>query len=63
MSFFSMGGYAAYVWPSFGAAAAILFALFYLSRRTLKAREAEMQSLETQREESQAGADSHGDSQ
>jgi len=63
MSFFSMGGYAAYVWPSFGAAAAILFALFYFSRRTLKAREAEMRALEARRDELQAAAESQGSSQ
>ena len=46
MSFFSMGGYAAYVWPSFGVAAVILLALLFFSRRALKAREAEMRALE-----------------
>ena len=52
MSFFSMGGYAVYVWPSFGAAAVIMIALLYFSRRTLKSREAEMRALEAARAQS-----------
>ncbi|MBR72030.1 MAG: heme exporter protein CcmD [Rhodospirillaceae bacterium] len=46
MSFFSMGGYAAYVWPSFGASIFILIFLFYGSWRVLKSREANLRSLE-----------------
>ena len=46
MSFFEMGGYAAYVWPAFGAAAAVMVALFVLSIRTMRAREAALRTLE-----------------
>ena len=46
MSFFEMGGYAAYVWPAFGAAAAIMIALLVQSLRTMRAREAALRSLE-----------------
>ena len=46
MSFFEMGGYAAYVWPAFGAAATIMVALLVLSIRTMRAREAALKNLE-----------------
>ncbi|MDD9993382.1 MAG: heme exporter protein CcmD [Rhodospirillales bacterium] len=46
MSFFEMGGYAAYVWPAFGAAAAIMIALLLFSIRAMRAREAALRSLE-----------------
>ena len=46
MSFFEMGGYAAYVWPAFGAAAVIMVALLVLSIRTMRAREAALRTLE-----------------
>ena len=46
MSFFEMGGYAAYVWPAFGAAAVIMVALLVLSIRTMRAREAALRALE-----------------
>ena len=46
MSFFEMGGYAAYVWPAFGAAAAVMIALLVLSLRDMRAREAALRKLE-----------------
>ena len=46
MSFFDMGGYAAYVWPAFGAAAVIMVGLLVLSIRTMRAREAALRALE-----------------
>lgn len=49
MSFFEMGGYAAYVWPAFGAAAAIMIALLVASLRAMRAREAELRALEAAR--------------
>ena len=49
MSFFEMGGYAAYVWPAFGAAAAIMVALLVLSIRTMRVREAALKTLEARR--------------
>ena len=46
MSFFEMGGYAAYVWPAFGAAAAMMIALLALSLRAMRTREATLRTLE-----------------
>jgi len=45
MSFLSMGGYAAFVWPAFAFAALVLTGLFLASWREAKAREAELESL------------------
>ena len=60
MSFFEMGGYAAYVWPAFGAAAAIMVALLVLSIRTMRVREAALSSLEATARRRRA-ADGDGD--
>lgn len=49
--FLAMGGYAAYVWPAFGIALALLLALLVASRRRLKSREAELAALERTRDE------------
>ncbi len=46
MSFFEMGGYAAYVWPAFGVGAVVLIALLVLSLLRLKSREAALRRLE-----------------
>ena len=37
--YFAMGGYAAFIWPSYGVAALLLVALFLLSARRLQAAE------------------------
>jgi heme exporter protein D len=37
--YFAMGGYAAFVWPTYGVAAVLLVALFLLSARRLHAAE------------------------
>jgi len=37
--YFAMGGYAAFIWPSYGVAALLLAALFLLSARRLKSAE------------------------
>jgi heme exporter protein D len=37
--YFAMGGYGAFVWPSYGAAVLLLAALFLLSARRLRAAE------------------------
>ena len=37
--YFAMGGYAAFVWPSYGVAALLLVVLFLLSARRLQAAE------------------------
>jgi heme exporter protein D len=34
--FFAMGGYAAFIWPSYGVAALLLVVLFILSARRLQ---------------------------
>ena len=57
MSFFEMGGYAAYVWPAFGAAAVIMVALLVLSIRTMRAREAALRALEATARRQRAVAD------
>jgi heme exporter protein D len=46
MTFFEMGGYAAYVWPAFGIAAVVMIALLVLSLQRLRSREAELRRLE-----------------
>ncbi len=46
MSFFEMGGYAAYVWPAFGVGAVVMIGLLVLSIRRLRLREAELKRLE-----------------
>ena len=46
MSFFEMGGYAAYVWPAFGAGAVALIALLAISLHGLKSREKALSQLE-----------------
>ena len=60
MSFFEMGGYAAYVWPAVGAAAVIMVALLLLSIRTMRAREAALRTLEATARRRRA-ADGDGD--
>lgn len=49
MSFWEMGGYAAYVWPAFGATAVILMGLLVISVRTLRSRERTLRTLEAAR--------------
>ncbi|MDP6473905.1 MAG: heme exporter protein CcmD [Alphaproteobacteria bacterium] len=46
MSFFEMGGYAAYIWPAFGVGALVLIGLLVISLRRLKSREAALLRLE-----------------
>ena len=45
-SYFEMGGYAAYVWPAYGLAAAIMLGLWAVTARSLHAREAELKTLQ-----------------
>lgn len=45
-AFFAMGGYALYVWGSYGVAAAVLIGLLLLSLRGLKANETLLATLE-----------------
>ncbi|HTY66229.1 MAG TPA: heme exporter protein CcmD [Alphaproteobacteria bacterium] len=48
-SFFAMGGYAAYVWPAYGVAAAVLIGVWIASVRGLRARESEIEAVEAER--------------
>ena len=61
MSFFEMGGYAAYVWPAFGAAAVIMIALLVQSLRAMRAREATLKSLEVAARRRHAAGGGDGD--
>ncbi len=61
MSFFDMGGYAAYVWPAFGAAAAIMIALLAHSLRAMRAREAALKGLEAAARRQRAAEGGEGD--
>ncbi|UEM20940.1 heme exporter protein CcmD [Skermanella mucosa] len=47
--FFSMGGYAAYVWPAYGVAAVFLVGMLVASLRGLRRHEALLKTLETSR--------------
>jgi heme exporter protein D len=44
-----MGGYAAYVWPAYGLAAIGMIGILVFTRRTLKAREREFETLKNAR--------------
>ena len=44
-SFFAMGGYAAFVWPSFAVAVIVLGGLYLLSSQALRRRERELEAL------------------
>ena len=48
MSFFEMGGYAAYVWPAFGVGAVVLIALLAISLLGMKSREKALRRLEAE---------------
>ncbi len=45
VEFLSMGGYARFVWPAFAVAAVMMAVLALVSRRTLRARQAELEAL------------------
>ncbi len=49
MNFLSMGGYAAYIWPTYGVAVVVLGALVVTSLRTARARAAEVAAMEATR--------------
>ena len=44
-AFIDMGGYAAFVWPSYALAAVGIIAVWYMSRRTVKNRQRELDQL------------------
>ncbi len=45
--YLSMGGYAAFVWPAFAVAAAVMTALALVSRHGLRARQTELEALQS----------------
>ena len=45
----NMGGYAAWVWPAYGLAAIAIVGVLVATRRTLKAREREFETLKSAR--------------
>jgi heme exporter protein D len=47
-SFLAMGGYAAYVWPAYGAAIAILAAIWLDGQRRRRAAEKALAAMEAQ---------------
>ncbi len=46
VGFLAMGGYAVYVWPAYGLAAAVLIGLWLASARSLRAREREIETAD-----------------
>jgi len=44
--FFDMGGYGAYIWPSYGLTAVVMIVMLVASLRMLRQNEATLQSLE-----------------
>ena len=49
MSYLAMGGYAAWVWPSYGLATLGVVGILFFTRRTLRAREREFETLKSER--------------
>ena len=43
--FFSLGGYAEFVWPAYAVAAAIMLGVLFESIRSLRTRERELKAL------------------
>lgn len=53
--FFHMGGYAAFVWPAYAVAAAVMVWLTLASQRRLRANEATLAALRAERREGEPG--------
>ena len=49
LNYLNMDGYAAWVWPAYGLATVALVGILVQTRRTLKAREREFESLKSSR--------------
>ncbi len=47
--FFAMGGYAAFIWPAYAVATILLFGLLVLSLKSMRQREALVESLRSHR--------------
>ena len=53
--YFMMGGHGGYIWPAYLAAAVVMVGLLVASLRALRARQAELDALETRRRGGDAG--------
>ena len=49
--FFAMGGYGAFIWPAYGAAAILMVGVLILSWKSMRQREALVESLRAGRRE------------
>ena len=49
--FFEMGGYGAFIWPAYGAAAILMMGVLILSWKSMRQREALVESLRASRRE------------
>ena len=54
--YLAMGGHGGFIWPAYLAAAAVMAGLLVASLRALRARQAELDALETRRRRGDAGA-------
>ena len=53
--YLAMGGHGAFIWPAYLCAAAVMAGLLVASLRALRARQAELDALETRRRRTDAG--------
>lgn len=60
-AFLEMGGYAAYVWPCFGLTFGLMIVLWYVSRRTLRRTETELEVLQAAQGRGRKGPAGAGD--
>ncbi len=56
-----MGGYAAFVWPSFAITAVVLVGLLVASLRWLRSNEAALDALQAERDPKPSAADAAGE--
>lgn len=54
--FLAMGGYAAFIWPTYGVAAVLLVGMLVVSLRSMRQREALVDSLRRSRDRDMAEA-------
>ncbi len=59
--FFHMGGYAAFIWPAFAVAAAVMAGLAVASQRRLRANEATLAALQAERRPGGGETEGKGD--
>jgi heme exporter protein D len=62
MSFFEMGGYAGFVWPSYAITALVMVGLLMVSLRELRDRERTLAALEAARDSTRLGRRRRGES-